>query len=436
MADAKFSKVLGFWDLFWLGVGGMVGVAVLTFPSVTYQLAGPSGILTWVLAGIISLLMALVYCEMVTAFPKSGALVVFAYEAFGRNRLSRYLAFLEGTGYYIGTLFGIVVSAIILGNYIGGGYQTGSFWSFVIAEVSLLVVGIINLLGAKITSRANFIMSIFFMVLFVAIIILGVTHGNISRLVPFFSGSNGALGLVYGVPVAILAFGSWSALITIPEETKKVNTIPKAVLYSIITVTVLYALLVLVTYLNLDSQQMLKQFYYYPVFGFVAALGNPTVLFLFQVSAVLAIVAVMLVMVMSNARITVALTRMRFLPQAMNKMSSRAIPIYATFLSFLIPMALSAFPSYYYQYVIIGAIVGTGLPRLIDLASYLKIRNKKDYKPTFRVRHGLAITSVAFVGLAISELSLGASDIVWSAAALIVLTIAFILIDFRRRKAN
>lgn len=433
MADAKFRKVLGFWDIFWLGVGGMVGVAILTFPSVTYQLAGPSGILTWIFAGIISLLMALVYSEMVTAFPKSGALVVFPYEAFGKRRLSRYLAFLEGTGYYIGTVFGIVISAIILGNYIGNGYQTGSFWSFVIAELSLLAVGIINVLGAKVTSKANLVMSIFFMVLFASIIILGVTHGSVSNLVPFFSGSNGALGLLYGIPVAILAFGAWTALITIPEETKHVRTIPKAIFYSIITVTVLYALLVLATYMNLNASQMSGAFYYYPVFGFVTMLGNPTILFLFQISAVLAIVAVMLVMVMSNARILVALTRMSFLPKGMNRMSRQSIPIYATLLSFLIPMLLSAFPSYYYQYVIIGAIIGTGLPRLIDLASYVKIRKRKDYRPTFRVRHGIAITAIAFVGLAISELSLGASDVVWSAAALIVLTLAFILIDFRRR---
>ncbi|MDE1834772.1 MAG: amino acid permease, partial [Candidatus Micrarchaeota archaeon] len=114
----KFKKVLGFWDIFWLGIGGMVGVAILTFPSTTYQQAGPSAIIAWILAGVFSMFMAFIYSEMVTAFPRSGALVVFPYEAFGKGKLARYLAFLEGTGYYIGTVFGIVISAIILGDYI------------------------------------------------------------------------------------------------------------------------------------------------------------------------------------------------------------------------------------------------------------------------------------------------------------------------------
>ncbi|MDE1823276.1 MAG: APC family permease, partial [Candidatus Micrarchaeota archaeon] len=185
----------------------------------------------------------------------------------------------------------------------------------------------------------------------------------------------------------------------------------------------------------LNAKQMSGAFYYYPVFGFVTMLGNPTILFLFQISAVLAIVAVMLVMVMSNARIMVALTRMHFLPQGMNRMSNRSIPIYATLLSFFIPMLLSAFPSYYYQYVIIGAIIGTGLPRLIDLASYLKIRKRKGYKPAFRVRFGVAITAIAFIGLAISEISLGASDVLWSLAALVALTLLFLAVDRRYGKA-
>jgi APA family basic amino acid/polyamine antiporter len=436
MAEIKFKKVLSFWDIFWLGIGGMVGVAVLTFPSVTYQLSGPSGILTWVFAGIITILMALIYSEMVTAFPKSGALVVFPYIAFGKGKLSRYLSFLEGVGYYLGTIFGIVISAIVLGNYIGPGYQTGSLVSFAIAEAALLFVGIINIFGAKITSRVNFYMSLFFMALFAIIIVLGLVHGNVSNLKPFFSGSSGALGLLYGIPIAILAFGSWTALITIPEEAKDVKVIPKAIMYSILVVTVIYALLVLVTYLGLNQNALLHTYYYYPVLGFVTLLHNGTILLLFQVSAVFAILAVMLVMVMSNARIMVAMTRMHFLPGKMNKMSSRAIPIYATLLSFFIPMVLSAFPTYYYQYVIIGAIIGTGLPRIIDLISYFKIRKLKDYHPSFRVKYGVAITVAAFVGLVISELSLGVSDVVWSVVSLVILTAVFLAIDWVRVKKS
>ena len=235
------------------------------------------------------------------------------------------------------------------------------------------------------------------------------------------------------IPVAILAYGAWTALITIPEETKNVKTIPKAILWSVVIVTIFYALLVLAVYMNVSAKALNSTSDLYPVYILVSLFNNPGLLFVFQIAAVLAIAAVMLVMVLANARIMFALTKLDFLPQSMNKMSGNSIPIYATLLSFLIPMVLSFFPNQYYQYVVIGAIIGTGLPRIIDLVSYLKIRNKNTYKPTYRVRWGLAVALIAFIGLVISELSLGLSDVYWSVAVFIILSVIFIAIDRNRR---
>ncbi|MDE1768473.1 MAG: amino acid permease [Candidatus Micrarchaeota archaeon] len=428
----KFKKVLGFWDIFWLGIGGMVGVAILTFPSTTYQQAGPSAIIAWILAGVFSMFMAFIYSEMVTAFPRSGALVVFPYEAFGKGKLARYLAFLEGTGYYIGTVFGIVISAIILGDYISPAFS-GGIGQIAIAEVALLITGTINVFGVKITSRINILMSIFFMAIFAIIIVLALLHGNPSNLSPFFSGSSGAMGIILAIPIAILAYGSWTVLITIPEETAQVKKIPKAVFWSILAVTIFYALLVLAVYLNVSAKSLNDPTDLYPVYILVSLLGSSTLTAVFQIGAVLAIAAVMLVMVLSNARILYALANLNFLPQSMNKMNNSAIPIYATLLSFIIPMALSVFPDQYYQYVVIGAIIGTGLPRIIDLASYLKIRNVPSYHPSYRVRYGLAVALIAFAGLVISELSLGISDVTWSVAAFVLLTLIFVAVDWRRK---
>ncbi len=428
----SFKKVLGFWDLFWLGIGGMVGVAILTFPSETYQMAGPASIISWILAGIFSLFMAFIYCEMVTAFPSSGALVRFPYEAFGRTKLSRYLAFLEGTGYYLGTLFGIVISAIILGAYISPQLGSG-IGQIAVAEISLLVVGLINILGVRLTSRINLAMSIVFMVLFAVIIVLAMSHGSVSHLVPFVSGSGGLLGIIDAIPVAMLAYGAWTALINIPEETADVRKMPRAVLWSIIIVTVFYALLVLAVYMNVPSKTLNSSIDLYPVYILVSMFSNNALLWMFQIGATLSILAVMLVMVLANARIMFALTKLNFLPSSMNRMSKRSIPIYATLLSFFIPMVLSMFPDQYYQYVVIGAIIGTGLPRIIDLISYFKMRNRQGYSPSYRVRWGLAIAILAFIGLAVSELSLGLVDVVWSLAAFIILSAIFLAVDSGRR---
>ncbi len=422
-----FKRVLSFSDILWLGIGGMVGVAVLTFPSMTYASAGPSSIISWILAGVFSLLMALIYAEMVTAFPKSGALVVFPYQAFGKGRLARYLAFLEGIGYYLGTLFGIVISAIIIGNYVSPFFSSG-IGLIVAGEIALLFVGVINLLGARMTSDANKAMSIIFTVFFSIIIVLALFHGKFSNLTPFVSGSSGAYGILYSIPIAILAYGSWTAIIAVPEETRNVKKMAKAILYSIAIVTILYALLVLATYAGLTKAGIGSN-YYYPILGLVSTFNSPFLTAAFEFSAVLAILAVMLVMIMANSRIIYALGKLNFLPSSMEKLSKNSIPLYATLLSFGIPMLLTFFPSQYYQYVIIGAVVGTGIPRIIDLAAYLKIRKSKDYKPQFRVKHGLAIAAIALIGLLISEIGISANDVFWSVATLVLITLAFVLVE-------
>ncbi|MDE1834763.1 MAG: amino acid permease, partial [Candidatus Micrarchaeota archaeon] len=310
---------------------------------------------------------------------------------------------------------------------------SGGIGQIAIAEVALLITGTINVFGVKITSRINILMSIFFMAIFAIIIVLALLHGNPSNLSPFFSGSSGAMGIILAIPIAILAYGSWTVLITIPEETAQVKKIPKAVFWSILAVTIFYALLVLAVYLNVSAKSLNDPTDLYPVYILVSLLGSSTLTAVFQIGAVLAIAAVMLVMVLSNARILYALANLNFLPQSMNKMNNSAIPIYATLLSFIIPMALSVFPDQYYQYVVIGAIIGTGLPRIIDLASYLKIRNVPSYHPSYRVRYGLAVALIAFAGLVISELSLGISDVTWSVAAFVLLTLIFVAVDWRRK---
>jgi basic amino acid/polyamine antiporter, APA family len=426
------KRVLSFWDIFWIGVGGMVGVAILTFPSLTYSTAGPASIISWILAGIFSILMALIYVEMLTAFPKSGSLVVFPYEAFGKGRLARYLAFLEGIGYYLGTLFAIVVSALIIGNYISPWFSSG-LGLIIAGEAAMLAVGIVNLYGVRMTSSANKMMSIFFTAFFAIIIAIGLWHKNFSSLLPFVSGTSGATGIITMVAITILAYGAWTTAIMVPEETKKIKGMAKAVIYSIIVVTVLYALLVLVTYTNLSAAQInnsSSSAYYYPILALVATFHNGILTLFFKVAAILAMLAAMLIMVLANARITYALAKLDFLPKATKKISKHDIPIYATLIAFIIPMALTLLGiNYYYQYVVIGAIIGTAIPRIIDIAAYLKIRKKSSYKPTFKVKYGIWVAGAAFLGLVISSIGLGISDLLWFAVSMILITIAFFGIE-------
>ena len=71
----NFKKVLGFWDMISLGIGGMVGVAILAFPSRDVPDGGPSSIISWVLAGVFSFFGLSYTARWSRVSPSSGALV-------------------------------------------------------------------------------------------------------------------------------------------------------------------------------------------------------------------------------------------------------------------------------------------------------------------------------------------------------------------------
>ena len=73
----------GLLGLLFAGVGGMIGSGWLFGPLETALQAGPLSIWSWVIGGIIVLLLALVFAELATLFPLSGALVHMSYVSHG-----------------------------------------------------------------------------------------------------------------------------------------------------------------------------------------------------------------------------------------------------------------------------------------------------------------------------------------------------------------
>src|SRR6056297_3416855 len=97
--DGTFSQKLGLLDAVLLSLGGMVGSAIFVFPGSTGRLTGPSAVGAWFLAGILMIAIALCYTELSLAFPETGAVAVFPYEAFGPYPAVRaFASYLEGVG--------------------------------------------------------------------------------------------------------------------------------------------------------------------------------------------------------------------------------------------------------------------------------------------------------------------------------------------------
>src|SRR4051812_24779054 len=113
--EHRLKQSLGWPHLVALGVGAIVGTGILTLIGVGAGKAGPAGILSFAIAGILCACAALAYAEVATMIPASGSAYTYSYVVFGEM-----IAWMIGVALILE--YTLVVSAVAVG---WSGYAAG-----------------------------------------------------------------------------------------------------------------------------------------------------------------------------------------------------------------------------------------------------------------------------------------------------------------------
>ncbi len=234
---ARVAPHLSLWGCASIIVGIVVGVSIFKVPALVFNnVHNPwHGLGAWFAGGILSLIGALCYAELATAYPAMGG---------DYNYLSR--AFHPFVGYLFGWArltamqsASIGALAFVMADYVVSMYpDLGVSRAFVAASAVCLVTGI-NILGVQVGKTAQNVLTSLKIITISGIVACGLTLGSGDAFQ--ISREMGGPGIGLAMILILYAYGGWSEAAFVAAEMRDRNrNIPRALILSIALITAVY----------------------------------------------------------------------------------------------------------------------------------------------------------------------------------------------------
>jgi APA family basic amino acid/polyamine antiporter len=233
---------VGFWACVTLVFSSMVGTGVFT--SLGFQigsLPSPFVILSlWALGGIVALCGALCYAELAAALPRSGGEYHFLSRIFHPA-----LGLMAGIiSVFVGFAAPVALGAMAFGKYVAAAFP--GMPPLLSSVCVVLVLSVIHGMTLKVSGQFQIAATVFKAGLILFFIIAGavLAHGADFRPKPgdihLFLSPSFAVSLMF----VMYAYSGWNSAVYIAGEIRApAQTIPKALTFATIAVTVLYVAL-------------------------------------------------------------------------------------------------------------------------------------------------------------------------------------------------
>lgn len=222
-------RTLGFWEVTAGGVGIIIGAGIYVLLGEATARVGAGVWLAFVLAGVLSALTALSYCELAAMFPSAASEYSYTRHAFPER-----FAFLVGWVMIAGLVVAAAAVSLGFARYLGHFLPVSSQ---VGALALLALVSVVAMIGIKQSARLTLTFSLVQVGGLMLIIVIGAEHVGEVNLLTGLSGG----GLLGAAALVFFAFIGFDEVTTLSEETRNPSrTIPRALLTALAISTALY----------------------------------------------------------------------------------------------------------------------------------------------------------------------------------------------------
>ncbi|HZP81199.1 MAG TPA: amino acid permease [Chthonomonadaceae bacterium] len=448
---AGADRVLGPASLVALGLGGLIGAGVfVTVGMAAHDKAGPAVVLSFLVAAVACIAVALCYCECASRLPVAGSAYAYGRASIGAfggwitgwNLATCYLlagaAVSQGWSGYFQSLLGafglswpksLSAAPFDIDPSAGQFATTGSLLNLP-ALLALAAVTFIAYRGIRVSLRVNLLLLLLKLSVLAIVIVVGLAHTDVRNWTPFAPFGYGGLslknllgplggqsalastGMLAGATTVFFAFGGFEMLSAYSHECHAPRRdVPIGVIATICLLTLLYigvaaAVIGMVPYDRISVSA--------PISEAFRAAGMPWAQRLVAFGAVAGMSSVLLVVVMSLPRVLIAIGQDGLLPE---RVFNTIHPIYRTPATSVLLVGLAA--------MLLGALLP--LRFLMDavmmatLASYVAVcafvlilrRRRSAPEPVFRAPLGPVVPAFGIAVCLMLMFSLPPINWVW-----------------------
>jgi len=358
--SSGLKRDIGFMSLMFISLGSIIGSGWLLGALTAAQVAGGASVLSWILAGVILILLALVHAELGATYPLAGGTARWPRLAFGSiaGFTAGWVAWLQAV-----TIAPIEVEAALsyMDHIFPGLVDTnGSLTNLglVYAVVLMLVFTLLNVAGVKWLAESNKIAVIWktaVPVLTVIVLVFISFHGS-----NFTAGGSfapyGAHGVFAALPLGVVfALQGFEQAVQMAGEAKEPQkNIPRAVISAVIVGTLIYLALEVAFIGALNPADILNGWDnpvgkgdFGPYATLATSLGLGWLAVILYVDAFISPAGTGLVYVGTSARLSYALGHAGYVPKGIAKISTRGVPWTSVLLAFVVGLiCFLPFPSW------------------------------------------------------------------------------------------
>lgn len=239
--QVTLKPTLSIFDAGALIIGMVIGASIYESPALIAVNAGSASVtlIAWLLGGVMSIVGALCYAELATAYPHPGGNYHYFMRAFGKD-IAFLFAWARMTVIQTGS---IALLAFVFGNYATQILPLGNYSPAIYAALSIVILTTINLMSVRQGKWTQNILTAAKVLGLFLVIYAGLAFNSST---PAVNSSNiesqGSFGLA--MVFVLLTYGGWNEAAYISAEMRDVErNMTKVLIGSIITTALIYLLI-------------------------------------------------------------------------------------------------------------------------------------------------------------------------------------------------